>query len=219
MFLAYPFRRRAGAVGALAAVAVSFSAAIALALMAGCSNSAPAGGGPLVVPLTYTPEHAQDDVKAYPGEVPHTRIFVGSFEDKREAGGNAIGQNVEHQNPVRIVSGSPPAEFVRQTLATQLRRAGLTLTDDPAQADRIISGDLTRFWVEESNNYQAEVGATIRVTERGGESRWQGAVVGHGENFGRSLSPENYREALSDAMVRMTYDNLLTNPGFQNALK
>lgn len=216
MFLAHPFRQRARAAGA---VAVSITAAMTLVLLAGCSNSAPAGGGPVVVPLAYTPEHARDNIRAFPGEVPQTRVFVGSFEDKRDAGANAIGQNVEHQNPVRILAGSPPAEFVRQTLATQLRRAGLTLTDDPTQADRVISGDLTRFWVEESNNYQAEVGATIRVTDRGGQSRWQGAVVGQGENFGRSLSPENYREALSDAMVRLTYDNLLNNPGFENALK
>lgn len=218
MFHAYPFRRRTGAAAALAALAVSISVAIGLALLTGCSNSAPAGGGPLVVPLAYTPEHAQDSIKAYPAELPHTRIFVGAFEDKRDAG-DAIGRNVEHPNPVTIVAGSAPAEFVRQTLAAQLRRAGLTLTDDPAQADRIITGDLTRFWVEESNNYQAEIGATIRVTDRGGQSRWEGAVVGHGENFGRSLSPENYRQALSDAMVRLTYDNLLTNPGFQNAIK
>lgn len=219
MICAYPSRRRTGAVGALAAVAVSVSAAVALALMAGCSNSAPAGGGPLAVPLAYAPEHARESIKAYPGEVPHTRIFVGQFEDKRDPAGDAIGRNVEHQNPVKIVAGSPPAEFFRQTLATQLRRAGLTLTDDPAEADRTISGDLTRFWVEESNNYQAEVGATVRVTDRGGQPRWQGAVVGHGENFGRSLSPENYRQTLSDAMVRLTYENLLTNPGFQDALK
>lgn len=218
MSLGDPFRRRARAMETWAAVAVRVSAAVALALMAGCSNSAPPGGGPLVVALTYTAEHARDDIRAYPGELPQTRIFVGSFEDKRDAG-NAIGQNVEHANPVRIVAGSPPAEFFRQTLVTQLRRAGLTLADDPAQADRIISGDLTRFWVEESNNYQAEVGATIRVTDRGGQSRWQGAVVGHGENFGRSLSPENYRQTISDALVRLTYDDLLNNPGFQSALK
>jgi hypothetical protein len=170
------------------------------------------------VPLAYTPEHASDSIRPYPGTVPPARIFIGRFEDKRDRM-DAIGVNVEHSNPVQIVAGSDPAEFVRQTLAMQLRRAGLHVTDDPAQADRTITGDLTRFWVEESNNYQGEVAVTIRVSDHSGAIRWDGAAVGHGENFGRSLSPENYRQTFSDAMVRLTYDSLLPNPDFQNALR
>jgi hypothetical protein len=50
-------------------------------------------------------------------------------------------------------------------------------------------------------------------------AKWQAAVTGKGETFGRSLSPENYRQALSDAMVRLTYDNLIVLPEFQNAMK
>lgn len=201
-----------GAMGSLLA------AATAVVLICGCSNSGSPSGGPVVVPLSYTPEHATESIRAYPGPIPQVRIFVGHFDDKRDRM-DAIGVNVEHANPVQVVAGSDPAEFVRQTLALQLHRAGLTIVDDPNQADRTINGDLTRFWVEESNNYQAEIGATIRVVDRSGAVRWQGAVVGHGENFGRSLSPENYRQTLSDAMVRLTYENLLPNPEFQNALK
>jgi hypothetical protein len=202
----------------MAMLMVCVSAALLAVVIGGCSNSAPAGGGPVVVPLSYTPEHATDSIRAYPGAVPPTRIFVGRFEDKRDRM-DGIGENVEHANPVQIVAGSDPAEFFRQTLATQLRRAGLNVTEDPAQADRIITGDLTRFWVEESNNYQGEVAAQIRVADRSGAVRWEGAAVGHGENFGRSLSAENYRQTLSDAMVRLTYDSLLNNPDFQNALR
>jgi hypothetical protein len=203
---------------ALAALAVSISLSLLLALTAGCSNSAPAAGGPLVVPLTYAPEHSKDSIKPYPAEVPQSRIFVGRFEDKRDKS-DAIGVNVEHQNPVQIVAGSDPVEFFRQTLAAQLQRAGLNVVEDPSRADRIINGDLTRFWVEESNNYQGEVGATIRVSDKAGTLRWQGAALGHAENFGRSLNADNYRQTLSDAMVRLTYESLLTNPEFQNAIK
>lgn len=189
-----------------------------MTLTVGCSNSSPAGGGPVVVPLEYAPEHAKDSIKPYPGEIPQSRIFVGRFEDKREKA-DAIGVNVEHSNPVQIVAGTDPVEFFRQTLAKQLRRAGLNVVDDASQADRIINGELTRFWVEESSNYQADINARIRVTDKGGTARWNGDVAGRGETFGRSLSPENYRQALSDAMVRLTYESLLANTEFQNAIK
>jgi len=203
----------------VAMMALVAGAALAAGLVGGCSSGGAApGGGPVVVPLAYTPEHATDSIRPYPGAVPPTRIYVGRFEDKRDRM-DAIGENVEHSTPVQIVAGSDPAEFFRQTLAMQLRRAGLIVTDDPAQADRTITGDLTRFWVEESNNYQGEVAVTIRVSDRSGAVRWQGAAIGHAENFGRSLSPENYRQTLSDAMVRLTYDSLLPNPDFQNALR
>jgi hypothetical protein len=210
--------QRALFLGRVQALAFSISAAIALTLIAGCTNSGPAGGGPVVVPLTYTPEHAKESIKPYPAEVPQARIFVGHFEDKRDKV-DAIGVNVEHSNPVQIVSGSDPVEFFRQTLATQLKRAGLTVVDDQSQADRVIDGELTRFWVEEGNSYKADVVARIRVTDKGGMRRWEGDVVGQGETFGRSLSPENYRQALSDAMVRVTYESLLINPEFQKAVK
>lgn len=206
-------------IGCVAATTVAIVGAIAVAgLLGGCSNGSAPSGGPVVVPLVYAPEHAKDSIRPYPGTVPPTRIFIGKFEDKREKM-DAIGANVEHASPVQIVAGSDPAEFVRQTLAMQLRRAGLHVTDDPAQAERIITGDLTRFWVEESNNYQGDIAATIRVSDRSGAVRWEGAVTGHGENFGRSLSPDNYQQTLSDAMVRLTYDSLLPNSEFQNALR
>lgn len=206
-------------IGLVAATTVAIVGAIAVAgLLGGCSNSSAPSGGPVVVPLVYAPEHAKDSIRPYPATVPPTRIFIGRFEDKREKM-DAIGANVEHASPVQIAAGSDPAEFVRQTLAMQLRRAGLHVTDDPAQAERTITGDLTRFWVEESNNYQGDIAATIRVSDRSGAARWEGAVTGHGENFGRSLSPDNYQQTLSDAMVRLTYDSLLPNSEFQNALR
>lgn len=212
------YRHETGKLRSVGMQMVWVVAALLAGAIGGCSNSAPAGGGPVVVPLSYAPEHASDSIRAYPAAVPTTRIFIGRFEDKRDHM-DSIGENVEHASPVQIVAGSDPAEFFRQTLATQLRRAGLFVTEDPAQADRTITGNVTRFWVEESNNYQGEVAARIRVSDHSGAVRWEGAADGHGENFGRSLSPENYSETLSDAMVRLTYDNLLNNPEFQNALR
>jgi hypothetical protein len=193
-------------------------AALGLIALPGCSHDGRSGGGPVIVSLSYTPEHARDSIKPYPVTVPQTRIYVGRFEDQRDKK-DSIGVNSEHSTPVRVLTNSDPAEFFRQTLATQLRRAGLNVVDDAAQADRIITGNLVRFWVEEANNYQADVEASIRVVEKAGAEKWQGSATGHGENFGSSLSPENYRQTLSDAMVRLTYENLLTNPGFQDAIK
>jgi hypothetical protein len=218
MFSASALISGSGSIRQMTAVAFSMFGMLSLASMVGCSHDAPSGGGPLVVPLSYAPEHAKEDIKRYPGTAPEDRIFVGRFEDKRDKT-DAIGVNVEHSNPVQVVSGTDPVEFFRQTLASQLKNAGLHVVDDPSQADRIINGDLTRFWVEESNSYQADVAATIRVSDKSGIAKWQGMVSGKGETFGRSLSPENYRQAISDAMVRLTYDNLIVLPEFQNAVK
>jgi hypothetical protein len=219
MVLVNSIRRGFRLIGSVAAMAVLVCGAIAVAgLLGGCTNSSAPSGGPVVVPLAYAPEHAKESIRPYPGTVPPTRIYIGRIEDKREKM-DAIGVNLEHATPVQIVAGSDPVGFFRQTLALQLRRAGLSVTEDPAQAERTITGDLTRFWVEESNNYQGDVAATIRVSDRSGAVRWEGAVTGHGENFGRSLSPENYSQTLSDAIVRLTYDSLLPNSEFQNALR
>jgi hypothetical protein len=189
-----------------------------LALNTGCSHDSPRGGGPVVVPLSYAPQHARESIRQFPGTVPQSRIYVGKFEDKREKM-DAIGVNVEHDNPIQVVAGTDPIEFFRQTLATQLKSAGLIVVDDAGAADRIITGDVTRFWVEESSTYHADVAATVRVSDKSGAVRWSGAATGHGETFGRSLNPENYRDALSDAMVRFTYDSLFANSDFQNAIK
>src|SRR5215469_13890152 len=141
--------------GSLAAIAMI----VLLVGQVGCSHDGGPGGGPMRVSLSYTPEHAKDSIRAYPGEVPQTKIYVGTFDDQRDRK-DAIGQNVEN-GTIPIYSTSDPAEFVRQTLATQLRRAGLHVVDDQAQADRIITGRLLRFWVIESNNYEAEISAAI----------------------------------------------------------
>lgn len=218
MFLGTGSYWRFGLLGRLMVAMIASAAGTLLAINSGCSHDGAPGGGPVVVPLSYAPQHARDSIRPYPASVPQDHIFVGKFEDKRDKM-DAIGVNVEHSNPVQVVAGTDPVEFFRQTLATQLRNCGLTVVDDASQADRIITGDVTRFWVEESSNYQADIAATVRVSDKSGASRWDGAATGHGETFGKSLSPENYREALSDAMVRFTYDSLLVNSGFQNAIK
>jgi hypothetical protein len=218
MFLGSRSHGHFGFFGRLMVATIASAAATLLVINSGCSHDGAAGGGPVVVPLSYAPQHAKDSIRPYPAAVPQTKVFIGKFEDKRDKM-DAIGVNVEHSDPVPVVAGTDPVEFFRQTLATQLRNAGLTVVDDVSQADRIVTGDVTRLWVEESSNYQADVAATVRVSDKAGVSRWDGAATGHGETFGKSLSPENYREAISDAMVRFTYDSLVINSGFQNALK
>lgn len=188
-----------------------------LGAQSGCSHNS-TGGGPLTVPLSYTPEHASELIRLYPASVPATRIFVGPIQDQRDRK-DAIGVNNEHANSVLIRSANDPADFVRQTLVTQLKRAGLHVVSDASQADRTLTGNLTHFWVIETNNYEAQIDVNFRVLDSSGAVKWEGAETGKGSNFGSSLSAENYRETLSDAMVRLVYGNLLTNPNFQAALK
>ncbi|HZL33698.1 MAG TPA: hypothetical protein VFC78_00225 [Tepidisphaeraceae bacterium] len=201
---------------AMAGISAVLAAGLLLGVPMGCSGGG--SGGPVTVPLSYTPEHARDAIRSYPGSVPAARIYIGNIEDKRDRK-DAIGENTESGSPIAIHSPSSPADFVRQTLATQLQRAGLHVVSDPAGADRTLTGDLTHFWVIESNNYEAQIDVKLRLTDGSGAVKWESAESGRGQTFGRSLNAENYRQAISDAMVRLTYENLLTNSEFQAALK
>jgi hypothetical protein len=206
--IAYVVSRRVG----LLALGGAF--AVLLGLSSGCNTG---GGGPVNVPLEFRPTHAEP----ISGTITATdvKVHLEPVVDKRQ-NKDQIGQNVEDEAkpPVPVYSsGKSPAEFVHDVLETELKSFGIELTEAAEAADRIVTVDLTKFWAEEGNNYNAEVSGVAQVRDKGGRVKWKGPIGGNGKTFGRSLSPTNYNECLSDA-TRRTVGALLNNPKFQEAL-
>jgi len=189
----------------------------AFAMLFGVSTACSTGPkGPVTVPLEFRPNHAEPLTGTITAA--DVKVFVEPVNDKRD-NKEQIGTNVEDETPVPVYAGSgkAPTDFVHDVLAEELKNFGVELTEAAEAADRIISLDLTRFWIEEGNNYKAEVKGIAQVRDKGGRVVWKGPVGGQGTTFGRSLSPTNYNESISDATRRLV-GSLLANPQFQNAL-
>jgi hypothetical protein len=185
-----------------------------LGLNTGCNQG---GGGPVTVPMEFRPEHAESlsGPSLGGGDV---KVYLAPATDKR-AEKDTIGKNIEGATPVPIYSsGKTPPEFVHDVLLDELKNFGVQTADAPEAADRVITLDLTRFFVEEKNNYQAEVKAQVEVKDKGGRSLYRGQIAGDGQTFGRSLSAENYQQTLSDA-TRKAVGNLINQPKFAEALQ
>jgi hypothetical protein len=182
-------------------------------VQSGCNQG---GGGPMTVPLEFRPEHSDPlSGSLNAGDV---KVFLAPATDKR-AEKDTIGKNIEGSTPVPIYSsGKTPPEFVHDVLQDELKDFGVQMADAPETADRVISLDLTRFFVEESNNYNAEVKAQVEVKDKGGRSLYRGQIAGDGKTFGRSLSKENYQQTLSDA-TRRAIGNLFAQKPFQDAIQ
>ena len=196
----------------LSLLALGGAFAALLGVYAGC-NTGPKG--PLSVPLEFRPAHSDP----LTGSLPATdaKVHVEAVKDKR-ANKEEIGRNIEDATPVPVYSsGKTPAEFLREVMTEELQKFGVTIADAPEAADRIISVDLNKFYVEEGNNYRGEVAAIATVTDKGGKVLWKGPIGGEGKTFGRSLSPTNYQEAFSDA-TRRTVGSLVNNPKFADAI-
>jgi hypothetical protein len=183
-------------------------------VQSGCNQG---GGGPVTVPLEFRPEHSEalSGPSLGGGDV---KVYLAPATDKR-AEKDTIGKNVEGSTPVPIYSsGKTPPEFVHDVLQDELKNFGVQMADAPEVADRTITLELTRFFVEESSNYNAEVKAQVEVKDKGGRSLYHGQIAGDGKTFGRSLSKENYQQTLSDA-TRRAVGNLINQPKFAESLQ
>lgn len=204
------FRRRLNGM----ALAVGFAAM--LGFYSGCNSFGGGAKGPVTVPMEFRPNHSE----ALSGSITATdvKVHLEAITDRRDTK-DEIGRNVEDATPIPIYSsGKSPAEFVHDAVEGELKNFGVELVEAPEAADRIIELELTRFFVEESNNYRAEVKSGAQVKDKGGRVLWKGQIAGEGRTFGRSLNPANYQQVLSDATRRMI-GKLLENPQFKAAIE
>jgi hypothetical protein len=169
------------------------------------------------IPLKWTPTSTLSEmgVVDVSGALLTTKIHLDTLVDTRQ-NPSLIAENREHADKIRPVTTSGDvAGFVTDHLKESLHGAGLNTVD--GGADFIVSGEIRQFFVTEVNTYDGEISLLIRVKNGSGKELWTGIVAGDATRWGRSYKAENYYEAISNMVLRATY-NLLANPGFRAAL-
>jgi hypothetical protein len=142
-------------------------------------------------------------------QMPQTHIQFLPFQDVR-SDKEAIGENLEDDQPKDDVGA-----FVGAHVRELFDHAGLKTVD--SDGDVIIKGEITQFYVRETNLYKSEVAVHLTVVDRTGKTLWAGLASGDADRFGRSYRIENYYEVLSDAIVN-TVSSMLDSAPFQSAL-
>ena len=144
-----------------------------------------------------------------------TRVQIKALTDSREDA-SLIAENREHKTAKPVTTKDNVAAWCAERLKTLLGQFGLNVVD--GQPDLIITGEVKRFFVEETTTYKGDVGLRIEVLTKDGRSIWSGMTGGTATRFGRSYKAENYYEVISDSFLEAV-QNLFKNEGFRGALK
>ncbi|MGH8217759.1 MAG: hypothetical protein ACREUT_04215 [Steroidobacteraceae bacterium] len=137
-----------------------------------------------------------------------------AFRDVRQRP-ELIAENREKATPRLVTTKDDVGVFVATHMRQIFDRAGLTTLD--SGGDLVITGDVRRFFVEETNTYKASVVLRIAVRTTTGRVLWEGNVSGAASTFGRSYSMENYDQVLSDSIVNATV-TLFNDQSFRSAV-
>ncbi|HEY7888856.1 MAG TPA: hypothetical protein VIC29_11605 [Steroidobacteraceae bacterium] len=185
-------------------------AALASALMAaGCAQQPPL----LNQPLAWTPTNTLDLGVTQGHGTPATVRFE-AFTDSA-ANPALIGENMEQATPRQVTTASAVGPFVSQHLQQLFTQAGYPFGGD--DADRVVSGEVRKFFVREGSDYAGSVVLNVRVSDRSGNVLWRGTASGSNQTFGRSYHLDNYQQVLSDSLINAA-DNLLKDPALRNSL-
>jgi YajG family uncharacterized lipoprotein len=161
--------------------------------LAGCHRvggiaTGPDGHGMLKVPLY---------VAAQPMAVGSLALESGFaldpvFDERQE---KTIG--IDREEDVELYAAEQtPAALVDQVVRIQMEACGLRPT---AGAPVRIHIRLTHFHAEEDRLYRGEVAATVEVRDASGKILNSRTIGGSSRSWGRTLSRENFAEALSSA--------------------
>jgi len=167
------------------------------------------------IPLGWRPtapmsERTPVDVKDLGG----IKLQIDFFTDKREDP-SYIGRSI-HKLPVRRVTTTENvARFVTYHVKSLLSGLGLNVVD--SGGDVVLKGEIRKFFVEESNRYNAEVELQVVLTDASGKFLWAVTTTGTSRRFGIWYKAENYYEVLSDSLIGATHE-LVRNPGFRKAM-
>ena len=181
-----------------------------LAFLAGCAST-----GLENIPLLWKPTTGMFSIgSAELAELQNARLQVDPVTDTR---GNTevIGQNREEPTPRQVTTPEDVSAFVTNRMKALMSAAGIKVVDTGGTA--ILKTELRRFFVDETNIYQAEVIMRVTLTDPDGNVLWSGLTNGSAIRFGRSYKADNYYQTLSDSLVGAVHQ-LLENRGFHNAL-
>jgi hypothetical protein len=141
-------------------------------------------------------------------------IKIDNFQDVRHDR-EAIGENLERQEPRPVTTTDDVGRFVSRHMRDLLERAGVRIVDSDGSVT--IKGEVTQFFVKETQRYNSTVAVHLTVVDRNGNRLWSGIAVGEASRFGHSYKLDNYYEALSDAVVDVV-TKMLHSEGLRKAL-
>jgi hypothetical protein len=194
----------------LARLAAPSAAFLTLAMLGGCAQQTAL----LNQPLAWTPTKTLDLGIAQKTSGAPAAVRIENFSDTA-SDPKLVGENMEQATPRPVTTADPVGAFVTQHLQQLFAQAGYA--SGGANADRVITGDVSKFFVSEKDNYSGTVVLDVTVSDRNGKVLWQGTVWGANETFGRSYHLDNYQQVLSDSVVDAA-NNLLKNPAVRDTL-
>jgi hypothetical protein len=183
---------------------------ILLSLSIGCLTTAPEL---IQVRMDYTPTNMVNPPKGMTGSA----IFISPITDKRKDP-DQIGEN--NENPKVVPAKASPQE-VLSSMETAFKKefagAGLNVVDSKEKAQRVIDISLTRLWVAEKNTFDAAVVTQVEVKDKDGKVLDSQSFKGTATRWGSSYSADEYRKAVSDAVVELL-KNMFDNDAFMKSL-
>jgi len=165
------------------------------------------------VRMDYTPTN----MVTPPAERPGSSIFISPIIDKRK-NPDQIGENSE--KPKVVPAKASPREVLSSIEAAfkkEFTRAGLNVVDSKEKAQRIVQVSLMNLWVEEKTTFDAAVVARVEVKDNGGKVLDSQGFKGTASRWGSSYSAEEYRKAISDAVVELL-KSMFNNNAFMKSL-
>lgn len=183
---------------------------VLLVCLIGCAHApVPLEG----IPLDWRPTDSITE-SGVTTDTQDVKIQVGDFVDTRSDHA-AIGENREDTKPKPVTTRDDVGRFVADHLRETLQKTGMGVVDTGGKV--ILSGEVSDFFVAETDVYRSEVTLRITVSDATGKKLWSGVTSGTNTRFGKSYKAENYYEGLSDALVD-AMQNLLQDPGFRKSL-
>lgn len=154
---------------------------LAMAALAGCSQNTLL----LNQPLAWAPTNSL----ALGVTESHGTPATVQFETFRDTAPNPslVGENVENAAPRQVTTADPVGPFVTRHLQQLFAQAGYI--PGGTSASRVISGEVSRFFVREGNTYNGTVVLKVTVTDRRGKVLWQGTAWGGEPNLRPVLPP------------------------------
>lgn len=136
------------------------------------------------------------------------KVQVLPFTDAREDRA-LVGRNTEDKTPRDVTTRDDVGGWCSTRLSALLKQAGVPVVTE--RAELVISGEVTRFMVDESDRYRGAISLKLSVRDAAGQELWSGLVSGDSDHFGRSYKEENYMEGLSDSFLGAA-SGLFTDP-------
>jgi hypothetical protein len=171
------------------------------------------------IPLQWKPSEDVRTFRAIDLSVFHDAHFmVKPFTDVRKKP-NEIGINIEKRLADRdllVTTKDNVPQWLTSHFSRTLSNFGIDVVED--KGNFTLQAEVVKFFVTEKTLYKGEVALKIRLLSKSNTVIWEELVSGESTRFGRSYLPDNYYEALSNAVIYAVH-YLLKDNSFQRAVQ